>query len=321
MSGRDLVTGATGFAGGFLVDHLLSLGRQVAGTVYGDVPPDHPAGRIPLYPCDLRDADETRETVARAAPDRVYHAAAQADVARAWKEPAETFRVNAMGTVNLLEACRSLGTEARILLISSATVYGPPPEGRPLTEDLPLRPADPYGVSKAAADQAAVLYHKAFGMDVVRARAFNHIGPGAAAKYALGGFARQIAELEPEGGGDLRVGNLSARRNLTDVRDVVRAYALLMERAESGEAYNVCGDTVVTIEEVLDRLIDLSPGAFRKVPDPERLRPIDAPVIDGDNSRLKRATGWAPEIPLEQSLSDLLAYWRERVGRTPRRTA
>lgn len=317
MSIRVLVTGATGFAGRFLVEHLLAQGQEVAGTLYDEALPGFPTDRVPLFPCDLRDFQATREVIAQTAPRQIYHVAAQAAVAAAWEDPAETFRVNALGTVHLLEACRSLGVKARILLVSSATVYGPPPGGAPLTEDVPLQPTDPYGVSKAAADQAAILYHKAFGLDILRARAFNHIGPGPAAKHAIGDFARQIAQLELVGGGDLRVGNLFARRNFTDVRDVVRAYALLMERGKSGEAYNVCGGTALTMEEVLDRLIALSPFRLRKVPVPERMRPIDIPVLDGDNSKLKRATGWNPEIPLEKSLADLLAYWRQRVRENP----
>jgi GDP-4-dehydro-6-deoxy-D-mannose reductase len=312
LSNQVLVTGASGFAGGFLVDLLLAQGKQVVGTTREEIPPDFPADHVPLLPCDLGEPEGIRE---------IYHLAAQASVAHSWEEPAETFRVNAMGTINLLEACRSHGLQTRILLVSSATVYGPPPKDGSLTEDTPLQPTDPYGVSKAAADQAAVFYHKAYDMDILRARAFNHIGPGAATQHAIGNFARQIAECELAGGGELRVGNLSARRNFTDVRDVVRAYALLVERGESGEAYNVCGNTVVSMEEILDRLIALSPCELQKVQEPERMRPFDSPLVDGGNAKLIAATGWKPAISLEQSLEDILSHWRDRVRENPQTPA
>jgi GDP-4-dehydro-6-deoxy-D-mannose reductase len=317
LDNQILVTGASGFAGGYMVDYLLTQERNVTGTTFGEAPSGFPSERVPLLPCDLGDLGAVREVIAKVDPIEIYHLAAQAAVGRAWEEPGETFRVNAMGTVNLLEACREKGSSARLLLVSSATVYGPPPADGRLVEGMLLQPNDPYGVSKTAADQAAVLYHNAYGLDILRARAFNHIGPGPADKHAIGNFARQLAELEPSGGGNIRVGNLSARRNFTDVRDVVRAYAFLMEHGETGEAYNVCGDTVLSIEEVLDRLIALSPCEFRKVPDLQRMRPVDTPLLDGDNTKLKRATGWGPEISLEKSLSDLLDYWRERVRESP----
>ena len=318
MSDRVLITGATGFAGRWLADHLLAQGREVVGTIYEGTPPeDFPSDRIPLHPCDLGDMNAIRAIISAIDPREIYHVAAQAIVAIAWQDPWMTFRVNAMGTVNLLEACRSHGRKSRILLVSSASVYGLPPANGKLMEDMPLRPNDPYGVSKVAADQAAVLYHQAYGMDILRARAFNHIGPGPADKHAVGNFARQITEMESSGGGDISVGNLTARRNFTDVRDVVRAYALLMERGEPGEAYNVCGDTVLSIEQILDRLIALSPFEFRKVQDPERMRPVDTPLSDGANTKLKQATSWKPLIPFEQSLLDLLEYWRKRERDNP----
>ncbi len=322
MSDRVLITGATGFAGRWLADHLLAEGREVVGTIYGGTPSeDFPSERISLHPCDLGDMDAIRAVVSEIDPQEIYHVAAQAVVAIGWQDPWMTFRVNAMGTVNLLEACRCHEENTRILLVSSASVYGLPPVDGKLMEDMPLRPNDPYGVSKVSADQAAVLYHQAYGINVLRARAFNHIGPGPADKHAVGNFARQITEMEPAGGGDISVGNLTARRNFTDVRDVVRAYALLMERGEPGEAYNVCGDTVLSIEQILDRLIALSPFEFRKVQDPERMRPVDTPLSDGANIKLKQATGWKPRISFDQSLSDLLEYWRKRERDNPPTTS
>ena len=317
MAHRVLVTGATGFAGRVLVEHLLSQGMDVAGTRYGEIPPDFPDGLIPLIPCDLKDPIDTQKTLSGAKPSRIFHLAAQAAVGLSWQEPGETFRVNSLGTVNLLDGCRALSLETRILLVSSATVYGLPPADGKLVEDMPLRPNDPYGISKAVADQVAALYQETYGLEILRARAFNHIGPGPADKHAIGNFARQVAEREGQGGGEIHVGNLSARRNFNDVRDIVRAYALLMERGRPGEAYNVCGDTVLSVETVLDRLIALSPCPLQKVQVPERMRPVDTPLLDGDNAKLKQATGWKPEIPLDQSLKDLWDYWRGRTKEAP----
>ncbi len=311
MVDRILITGATGFAGHFLVDHLLAQGEDVTGTIHGEIPPDFQKELIPLIPCDLRNSLETQKVISQTKPTQIFHLAAQATVTSSWEDPGETFRINTLGTINILDSCRTLHLHPKILLVSSATVYGPPLNDKKFLENMPLNPNEPYGISKAMADQIAILYQKTYDLQIIRARAFNHLGPGD--KNAIGNFARQIAELKPHGEGKIHVGNLSAKRNFTDVRDIVRAYTLLMKHGQVGEAYNVCGDTVLSIENVLDQMIALSGRAVEKVQSAERMRPVDTPVIDGNNSKLKQATCWEPEIPLGKSLNDLLCYWRNAV--------
>ena len=310
MVDRILITGATGFAGHFLVDHLLSQGKNVIGTTHGEIPPHFPNGLIPLIPCDIRNPLEAQKVLSEIKPTQIFHLAAQASVASSWEEPGETFRINTLGTINILDSCRTLRLNPKILLISSATVYGLPSNGEKFVEDIFLDPVDPYGISKAMADRIAILYQKTYGLQILRARAFNHIGPGPSDKHAIGNFARQIAEIKPNDKGKIYVGNLSAKRNFTDVRDIVRAYTLLIEQGQTGEAYNVCGDTVLSIENVLDQMIALSRRNIEKIQSANRMRPVDTPVLDGDNSKLKQVTGWEPEISLEKSLNDLLDYWR-----------
>jgi GDP-4-dehydro-6-deoxy-D-mannose reductase len=220
--------------------------------------------------------------------------------------PAATFRANAEGTLAVLWAARESGVD-RVLTIGSADVYGKVTEDDcPITEDHPLRPVSPYAASKAAADQVALQAHLGHGQDVVRARPFNHLGPGQTDRFVAPALASRIAANERTGNDEVRVGNLSPRRDFTDVRDVVRAYRLLVEHARSGEAYNVCSGRAIAVSDLAERLITMATVAMRLVPDPELVRPADIPLLLGDASRLRQDTGWAPEIPLEVTLRDLL---------------
>jgi GDP-4-dehydro-6-deoxy-D-mannose reductase len=290
---RALVTGATGFVGGWLCEHLRAAGDDV----------------VPLADdIDIVDATAVRKALEEVRADAVYHLAARTHVGASWDAPQETFTVNAIGTLNVVEAARYQHTPPRVLVVSSAEVYGiVRPEDLPLTEEAPLRPVSPYAASKVAAEFVALQNHLASGVPVVRVRAFNHIGPGQAENFAVARFARAIVDAMRAGEGELRIGSPEPQRDFTDVRDVVRAYRLLVEAGEPGEVYNVCSGTAVAIGDIARRLIDLAGADLEVVIDPELVRPVDVPVLLGDASRLHAAVGWAPEIALDDTLRDVLA--------------
>lgn len=303
---RALITGAGGFVGPHLVDHLQSCGDEV-------VPIDVDNGP------DLRDRQGWADTVAGVAPDTIYHLAGWSDVGGSWTDPFATFEINVMGTVSLLEAARLAGT-GRVVVVSSADVYGTVrPADLPITEDHPIRPRSPYGASKEATEAAALQYHRGHGLDVVIVRPFNHIGPGQSPRFAAPAFADQIAAAEAAPGSGpvpLLHGDLSPERDLTDVRDVVRAYRLVAEAGEAGECYNVCSGRAVTMADVLDTLLGLSPAPIEPRTDPARLRPVEVPALRGSFDKLAEATGWRPTIDLDQTLGEVLddARGRHRPG-------
>jgi GDP-4-dehydro-6-deoxy-D-mannose reductase len=296
---RALVTGGRGFVGRWLCSHLEDTGDEVVATGH-DV--------------DVVDAGAVRRVVTEAAPDAVYHLAGLTHVGDSWGAPAETFRVNVLGTVHVLDAARACPVPPRVLVVSSAEVYGAVrPEELPVTEETPLRPITPYAGSKAAAEYAALQVHLGYGLHAVRVRAFNHAGPGQSPSFVVSALARRIAEAERVGARSVRVGNLDARRDLTDVRDVVRAYRLVVERGEAGAVYNVCSGRAVAVGELARRLLRLSHGELELEPDPELVRPVEVPVLLGDPSRVTTVTGWTPEIPLDETLAAVLEEWRARV--------
>jgi GDP-4-dehydro-6-deoxy-D-mannose reductase len=237
--------------------------------------------------------------------------AAFTHVGQSWGEPQEVFRVNAGGTLNLLEAARRCPSPPRVLLTSSAEVYGAvKPEYLPLTEGSSLLPVSPYAASKVAAEFLGVQAHLGHGLPVIRARSFNHVGPGQAPSFAVSALAKRIVEAERAGGKELRVGNLRPRRDFTDVRDVVRAYRLLILRGEAGAVYNVCSGIDVAIEDVAHRLLAIAGSHLDLIADPSLERPADVPVLRGDSTLLRSATGWRPEIPLDATLRAVLDHWR-----------
>jgi GDP-4-dehydro-6-deoxy-D-mannose reductase len=290
------VTGGQGFVGTWLQAHLREAGDDVAVAGPG---------------LDIADAEGLREAVVDAAPDAVYHLAAFTHVGQSWGDPREVFRVNAEGTLNLLEAVRSCPSPPRVLLTSSAEVYGAvKPEHLPLTERSPLLPVSPYAASKVAGEFLGVQAHLGHGLPVIRARAFNHVGPGQAPVFAVSALAKRIVEAERTGGKELSVGNLRPRRDFTDVRDVVRAYRLLVLHGEAGRVYNVCSGADVAIEEVAHRLLAIAGSDLELVVDPALERPADVPVLRGDSTLLRSATGWRPEIPLDATLRAVVDHWR-----------
>jgi GDP-4-dehydro-6-deoxy-D-mannose reductase len=263
---------------------------------------------------DITDEPEIVEAVVAAKPAALYHLAGAADVGGSWDTPTETFLANALGTLNVLQASREAGAE-RVLAVSSADVYGRVTEDDlPLRETQPLRPVSPYAASKVAADALAQQAWLGQRLPVVRVRAFNHLGPGQSDRFVAPSLAARIARNERDGGDEVPIGNMSPRRDVTDVRDVVRAYRLLIEHGEPGEVYNVCSGRAVSVKEIAHLLLGMAERPMRLLSDPTLRRPVDIPVLVGDNTRLARATGWSPRIPLEETLADVLADWRSRLG-------
>jgi GDP-4-dehydro-6-deoxy-D-mannose reductase len=297
---KALVTGAQGFVGRHLVAYLDEEGDDVVGVDREDL--------------DVVRADEVSALVAAVRPEVIYHLAGDSDVGESWQHPVETFRANAEGTLNVLNASLDAGVE-RVVSVSSADIYGRVTEEElPLTEDAPLRPVSPYAASKVAADYLALQSYLGHGLAAIRARPFNHIGPGQRASFVAPALAQRIARAEIEGNEEVPVGNLSPRRDFTDVRDVVRAYRLLALHGTPGEAYNVCRGEDIAVRDLAVRLVGLAHKPMRLVPDQSLQRPVDIPVLRGDSSKLRAATGWEPRIPLEDTLEDLLDEWRQRVG-------
>jgi GDP-4-dehydro-6-deoxy-D-mannose reductase len=298
---KALVTGVAGFVGRHLVTHLEASGDTVTGI-------DREHG------IDLLDPPALIDAIAGAEPDALYHLGGWSDVGGSWDEPRAAFRVNAEGTLNVLEACRTVGV-ARVLLVSSADVYGKVSLSElPLTEESPFRPVTPYAASKIAADELGLQAWLGHGLEVLRVRAFNHLGPGQTNRFVCPALAERIALNELEGREVVTVGNLTPRRDFTDVRDVVRAYRMLVEGGEPGEAYNVCSGHDIAIAELADRLIAMASRPMRLEGDPTLQRPVDVPVLRGDYTKLHKATAWNPEIDLDQTLLDVLDEWRKRIA-------
>lgn len=310
------ITGIEGFVGQHLAAHLTGCGHRVSGSYFNQSAADSLGGSFQLYRADLRAAGQWVPLMQSAQPDCIFHLAAQSSPAWSFKKPAETLEINVVGTANLLEACRQACPEARFLAVSSCEIYGLTPEGCPVAEDQPYNPASPYAVSKIAQEQLAVQYHHCYGLRAVIARPFPHTGPGQPENFALPSFARQIAEIAAGLRPPLvEVGNLSARRDLSDVRDVVRAYVMLAEKGVPGQIYNICSGKYLSIQTALEGLIRLSGRDIEVRANPARFRPVDIPILWGDNAKLIRQTGWSARYGIEVTLEDLYQYWLERVGK------
>ncbi len=317
---RLLVTGVAGFGGRHLVRRLASgAGAEIHGgdrTDRGAVRDD--AGLGPLLAsyrvADITDAAAVAAWVREVGPDAIAHLAAQASGADSLLDPAGTYRVNVLGTLHVLEAARVHAPEAPVLLVGSADVYGSGAPGERLREEAPLKPRNPYALSKASGDALGALYAETYGLRVVRTRTFSHTGPGQRPRFALASFADQIARIDAGlRGPEVRVGNLDGVRDYGDVRDVVRAYEALLLRGAAGQVYNVCTGVGHPLSSLLDLLLSVSGVRAEVVRDPGRVRARDAGHLVGDPSRLRERTGWRAEIPIEQTLADLYRDARERV--------
>ena len=315
---RVLITGVTGFVGPYLAAELAAepdvelfgMALDAGGAQAGGALPSG----ITILLGDVTDDGSIRDVLEGARPDVVFHLAGASSGAAAWHRPVACYEVNAVGTLRLLEGIRRLGLAATTIVASSGEVYGSADdEAHPLTEDSPLRPLSPYAASKASQDLVAAQYPRAYGMRVIRLRLFNHTGPRHPEQFVASSFARQIARIErglqePV----LEVGNLDARRDFVDVRDVARAYRLAVRSDVTGDVFNVCSGRAVSIRRILELLLGFARCEVVVHPDPERMRPADIPLLIGDPRRFREATGWVPEIPLEQTLSDLLDWWRDQ---------
>jgi GDP-4-dehydro-6-deoxy-D-mannose reductase len=294
VSNVVLVTGAGGFAGSHLVEHLSPSHRVVAWT---------------RQTVDLLDRDRVRAAIRELRPAQIYHCAGVPHVAESWRDTAQPLEGNVLATEHLFDALRREGIRCRVLVPGSATVYAPSSE--PISETDPIAPASPYAISKLAQEQLALRAIQEDGLDVVLTRSFNHTGPRQTPAFVAPSMARQIAliergQLEPV----IKVGNLDAQRDVTDVRDVVRAYAALMQSGKTGVVYNVASGAARSIRSILEALVSRSKMPVRIEVDQTRMRPNDVPVVVGDSSRLNAATGWRPDITFDQMLNDLLSYWR-----------
>jgi GDP-4-dehydro-6-deoxy-D-mannose reductase len=320
---RVLITGTTGFVGSHLADFIVARGdvelfgiRRIRSRMEHV---KHLDGRITWVECEMRDGSSVQAMVREVRPDWIFHLAAQSFVPSSWNAPQECFTTNVIGQLHLFQAVLEVAIDPMILVAGSSEEYGLVLQDElPIRETNPLRPLSPYAVSKVSQDLLGFQYFKSYGLKVVRTRAFNHTGPRRGEMFVTSNFSKQIAEIEaglqPP---SIRVGNLEAVRDFTDVRDIVQAYWLALERGQPGEAYNLCSGEGYSIHEVLKILKRHSASRIATIEDPARLRPSDVPVLLGDNTKFRRATGWEPQIPLEDTLAELLDYWRARVGNQP----
>jgi GDP-4-dehydro-6-deoxy-D-mannose reductase len=314
---RTLITGINGFVGGHLAEWLLHLGGWDIWGVSRTLPLHLARLNDAVRPvqADLCDAGVVRQVIDQVRPEVVFHLAGQTFVPDSFNHPANTLTTNILAQLHIFLALIDLGLPCRVLVAGSNEEYGPiRPEDVPVDEDTPLRPASPYGVSKVAQDMLALQYHQSHQLDVVRVRPFNHIGPRQSERFVASSFAAQIARIEQgQQPPVLRVGNLSARRDFTDVRDMVRAYVLAVETGEAGEVYNIGSGTPVAIQRLLDRLLAASSATVEVQTDPARMRPVDIPTVACDARRFRERTGWQPQIALDQTLRDILDDWRARL--------
>ena len=309
---KALVIGGGGFVGTYLINHLHDdLGYEVAVTKTSKE--SLQCNNATTYDLNVLDKAQIQDVLEKVHPDYIFHLAAQSSVAYAWKNPTLTIDVNIKGSVNVLDVIRELDYKPRVLLIGSGEEYGHIRPGEtPITEENNSRPGNIYAATKVCQNMIGKIYSDAYGMDVMMVRAFNHIGPNQAPMFVVADFCKQVAEIdkglaEPV----IQVGNLSARRDFTDVRDVVRAYALLVQLGKRGETYNVGSGKAISIGEILDKILSLSSKEIQVEVDQEKIRPVDVAIIEADISKIHACTGWEPQITLEQTLSETLDYWRK----------
>ena len=324
---KILITGITGFVGSHLADYLLKERPEV--EIYGikrwrskTENVEHLSDKVKYYDCDIKDPHNIYEVIDEIKPDKIFHLAAQSYVPASWEAPNETLLLNISGQSNILEAVKKIRQKEPdydpvILIAGSSEEYGlVHPNEVPIKESNPLRPLSPYGISKVCQDFLGFQYWQSFKIRSIRSRAFNHSGPRRGEVFVDSDFAKQIALIEAgKKVPVMHVGNLEAKRDFTDARDIVRAYWLATDKCQPGEVYNICAGNCYSIQQVLDKLLSLSTNKDIQVKqDPKRMRPSDVPILQGDSTKFRQATGWQPQIDyLNQTLSDMLDYWRQRV--------
>ncbi len=316
---KILITGVTGFVGSHMVEYLLGKedvkihGLRRWRSRLDNI--NHLIDNIVLEECDIRDATSVYNMIKRVKPDRIFHLAAQSFVPTSWHAPEETISTNMIGNLNIYEAVRNLEINPLIQVACSSEEYGMVyPAEVPIKETNPLRPLSPYGVSKVGQDMLSYQYYMSYKLNVVRTRGFNHTGPRRGEVFVCSNFAKQIVDIEKgKKTPIIKVGNLEAKRDFTDVRDMVNAYWLALEKGLPGEAYNICSGKAYSIREILDLLLSMSKTRITVEEDPARLRPSDVPILLGDNSKFRKQTGWEPTIPFEKTLRDILDYWRDQT--------
>jgi len=315
---KVFITGITGFAGSFLAEHIASQkDYEIFGSFLSDTNLENTSSvkeKVSLRQIDLRDSRKLQDLIKEIRPDFVYHLAALTSPADSFKNPVEFINNNIEAEVNLLEAIRKTGILPKVLIASSAEVYGEVAAGNlPIDEDTPLRPATPYAVSKIAQDFLGLQYFISYKIPVIRVRPFNHIGPRQAPNFVVSSFSKRIVDIERGKESVMRVGNLMAKRDFTDVRDIVRGYLLLLEMGDPGDVYNIGSGKSYKISEILDKLLSMANKDIKTEIDKQLLRPIDVPELVCDNKKIFQKTSWKPEIPIEKTLADTLDYWRNMV--------
>jgi GDP-4-dehydro-6-deoxy-D-mannose reductase len=300
---KALITGINGFVGGYLLAELFENGYDVTGL-------DIKGGDQAV---DLLDKDAVGKEIGKAKPDVIFHLAGMSSVGASWEQPQRFVDVNVKGTINLLEAVRAVKPDIRVLIVGSSDEYGKVrPEDCPIKETLPVRPVNPYAISKLAQENFAVLYARAYDMQIVLTRSFNHTGPGQRRGFVIPDFCERIVKIERGADRNMGVGNLGARRDFSDVRDVVRAYRVLIERGRAGEVYNVGAGSAYDIGELLTRLTSMSEANINVYADKAKMRPVELPLIQSDISRLAADTGYKPRYDIMDTLRDTLEYWRSQ---------
>lgn len=310
---KGLVIGAAGFVGNYLINEMHAYGWETYATKLSHEKFENPQAK--LYDLDIMDKDAIVSLLFEVRPDYIFHLAAQSSVGLAWKNPGLTVDVNIKGSLNVMDAIRELFYKPRVLLIGSGEEYGHIQPGEtPIAETNLLRPGNIYAATKACQNMIGNIYSKAYDMELMMVRAFNHIGPGQAPMFVVSDFCKQVAEIE-KGMREpvMKVGNLAAKRDFTDVRDVVKAYVALIQKGAAGETYNVGSGNAQEIREILNLIISKSSTAITVEIDPNKLRPVDVPIIEADITKLNQLTGWLPQIPLEQTIQETLDYWRACV--------
>ncbi len=307
---KGLVIGAAGFVGNYLINEMHANGMEAYATKLPHEKFENPNATV--YDLDIMDKEAIVTLLFEVRPDYIFHLAAQSSVGLAWKNPGLTIDVNIKGSINVMDAIRELFYKPRVLLIGSGEEYGHIRPGEtPIKEENLLRPGNIYAATKACQNMIGNIYSKAYDLELMMVRAFNHIGPGQAPLFVVSDFCKQVVEIEK----GLRepvmmVGNLAAKRDFTDVRDVVKAYVKLIQTGEAGETYNVGSGNAREIREILDMIISMSDKEIKVEIDPNKIRPVDVPIIEADITKINEITGWTPEIPLEQTIRETLDYWR-----------